>query len=77
MVDKSILDEIYNYCGRFVKYPSEQAKIATTLWIAGSYFLENQDIKVFNNFPILAFLSPEEDSGKTRARFLDIPFGLL
>ena len=65
--NESILDEIYKYCGRFIIHPSEQATVAHTLWLAGSYFLENPDIKVFDNFPILAFLSPDEDSGKTRA----------
>jgi len=47
-----------------------KAKIAHTLWIVGSYFLEDKehkDVRVFDNFPLLAFFSPDEDSGKTRA----------
>jgi hypothetical protein len=65
--EKSILDKIYNYVGRFIIYPNEHAKVAHTLWIAGSYFPEFPDIPVFDNYPILAFLSPDEDNGKSRA----------
>lgn len=66
-----ILDEVYNYIGQYVIYPNEQAKVGHAVWLVGSYFLENyKDILVFENYPIIAFLSPDEDSGKTRA--LDI-----
>jgi len=64
---KSILDETYAFLGRHVIYPNDQSRIAHTLWILGSGFLGTDDIPVFDNYPILAFLSPEEDSGKTRA----------
>lgn len=69
-----ILDDVYNYCNRYIVYPSEQARVAHTLWIVGSYFLETSDIPVFDNYPILAFLSPDEDSGKSRA--LDVTAAL-
>src|SRR6266404_334345 len=67
MEHNNILEEVYRYIGKFVIYPSEQARVAHTLWIVGSYFTENVDITVFDNYPILAFLSPDEDSGKSRA----------
>jgi hypothetical protein len=66
-MEQNILDEVYNYIGRNVIYPSEYAKVGHTLWIVGSYFLENEDLRVFDNYPIIAFLSPDEDSGKSRA----------
>jgi hypothetical protein len=64
---KSILQETYDYLGRHVIYPNDGSRIAHALWILGSGFLKCDEIPVFDNFPILAFLSPEEDSGKTRA----------
>ena len=67
---KCILDDICDYISRFVVYPNQHAKVAHTLWLVGSYFLEYEGLSVFDNYPILAFLSPDEDSGKTRA--LDI-----
>ncbi|HEY7243027.1 MAG TPA: DUF3631 domain-containing protein [Xanthobacteraceae bacterium] len=68
MIDTtSILYETSNFLGRHVIYPNADSHIAHALWILGSGFLENDDIPVFDNYPILAFLSPEEDSGKTRA----------
>jgi hypothetical protein len=63
----AVLDESYKYLSTYVIYPNEHAKVAHTLWIAGSYFLECEDIAAFDNFPIIAFLSPDEDSGKSRA----------
>ena len=70
MEELSLLDKVYNYCARHIKYPSEQAAVAHTLWMVGSYFLEDKehkDVRVFDNFPLLAFFSVDEDSGKTRA----------
>ncbi len=66
----NLLDDIHEYEKKNVIYPNEPAHIIHTLWNIGSYFLEDEAIKVFDNYPILAFLSPDEDSGKTRA--LDI-----
>src|SRR5262245_44742172 len=64
---QQIIQDTYDFLGRHVVYPNEHSRIAHTLWILGSGFLEYSDIPVFDNYPILAFLSPEEDSGKTRA----------
>ena len=67
MRERSVLDDIYNYLGSYVIYPNEHARVSHAAWILGSYFLEFEDIPVFDNFPIIAFLSPDEDSGKSRA----------
>lgn len=58
----SILDEIYTFLGRFVSYPSEHAKVAHTLWVAHTHFMDKWD-----STPRIAFLSPEPGSGKSRA----------
>jgi hypothetical protein len=53
---KSILDETYAFLGRHVIYPNDQSRIAHTLWILGSGFLGTDDIPVFDNYPILAYV---------------------
>src|SRR4029450_10806591 len=58
----SILDEVHAFLGRFIVYPSEEAHVAHTLWIAHTHFMDEWD-----STPRLAFLSPEPGSGKTRA----------
>src|SRR5215207_9764246 len=56
------LDEVEAFLGRFVAYPSEAARIAHTLWIAHTHFMD-----CWESTPRLAFLSPEPGSGKSRA----------
>lgn len=58
----ALLREVYDYVGRFVAYPSMQARTAHTLWIAHTHFMD-----VWDTTPRLAFLSPEPGSGKSRA----------
>jgi hypothetical protein len=58
-----ILQEVYEFIGRFVAYPSEEAHVAHTLWLAHCHAME-----AWESTPRLAFLSPEPGSGKTRAR---------
>jgi uncharacterized protein DUF3631 len=58
----ALLFAISNFLGRFVAYPSEHAQIAHTLWIAHTHMME-----AWETTPRLAFLSPEPQSGKTRA----------
>ncbi len=60
--EPSILDEVYAFLGQFVAYPSENAHIAHTLWIAHTHLMDKWD-----STPRIAFLSPEPGSGKTRA----------
>ncbi len=57
-----ILNETYQFIGRFVAYPSEHAHVAHTLWIAHAHLMEKWD-----STPRIAFLSPEPGSGKSRA----------
>lgn len=57
-----ILDEVEAALARFVAYPSEDARVAHTLWIAHTHLLD-----VWDSTPRIAFLSPEPGSGKTRA----------
>src|SRR5262245_26639675 len=56
------LDQVYKFLGRFVAYPSEHAHVAHTLWIAHTHLMD-----AWESTPRLAFLSPEPQSGKTRA----------
>jgi hypothetical protein len=58
----ALLDRVYEFVGRFVCYPSKEARAAHTLWIAHTHMME-----CWETTPRLAFLSPEPASGKTRA----------
>ncbi|TIT36183.1 MAG: DUF3631 domain-containing protein [Mesorhizobium sp.] len=57
-----LLDEVYNFVGRFVAYPSEAAHVAHVLWLAHTHMMD-----AWESTPRIAFLSPEPGSGKTRA----------
>src|SRR5215217_7955746 len=57
-----LLNEVHSFLGKFVAYPSEAAHIAHTLWVVHSYFMDS-----WESTPRIAFLSPEPNSGKTRA----------
>ena len=57
-----LLDRVHDFLGRFVAYPSKEARAAHTLWIAHAHLLE-----AWESTPRIAFLSPEPGSGKTRA----------
>jgi hypothetical protein len=56
------LDAVAEFLDRFVAWPSEHARVASTLWVAHTYLIDS-----FDSTPRLAFLSPEPGSGKTRA----------
>lgn len=58
----ALLDEVYDFLGRFVAYPSEAAHVAHVLWIAHTHMMA-----AWESTPRIAFLSPEPGSGKTRA----------
>jgi len=60
--EATILDQVYAFLGQFVAYPSEEAQVAHTLWIAHTHLMDKWD-----STPRIAFLSPEPGSGKTRA----------
>jgi hypothetical protein len=57
-----ILDDIHDFLGRFVIYPSKEAHDAHVLWIAHTHIME-----AWESTPRIAFLSPEPASGKSRA----------
>ncbi|MGV8921345.1 MAG: DUF3631 domain-containing protein [Pseudomonas sp.] len=65
-----VLRDVYDYVGRFVAYPSHEARIAHTLWIAHTHFMATWDTT-----PRIAFLSTEPGSGKSRA--LEVTEGLV
>jgi Protein of unknown function (DUF3631) len=58
----ALLDDVHSFLGRFVAYPSEDAHVAHTLWIAHTHLMD-----AWESTPRIAFLSPEPASGKTRA----------
>jgi hypothetical protein len=57
-----LLDRIYEFKGRLICYPSKEAHVAHTLWVAHTHLMS-----AWETTPRLAFLSPEPASGKTRA----------
>jgi hypothetical protein len=58
----AMLAAVCDFLGRFISYPSESARIAHTLWCVHTHMMDRWD-----NTPRIAFLSPEPNSGKTRA----------
>lgn len=58
----TVLQTVHDFLGRFVIYPSGEAHVAHTLWIAHTFFMDQWD-----STPRIAFLSPEPGSGKSRA----------
>ena len=57
-----MIRRVYDFLGRFVSYPSTEARDAHALWILHSHLMDRWD-----STPRLAFLSPEPMSGKSRA----------
>jgi hypothetical protein len=58
----ALLDQVYTFVGRFIAYPSEDARVAHVLWLAHTHLMD-----AWVSTPRIAFLSPEPGSGKTRA----------
>lgn len=56
-----LLDDVIEFLGRFVSYPSDDARVAHTLWVAHAHAMDRWD-----STPRIAFLSPEPGSGKSR-----------
>lgn len=56
-----ILDQLDALLGRYVAFPSSEARWAVAAWIVHTHALE-----AFESTPRLALLSPEKGSGKTR-----------
>jgi hypothetical protein len=57
-----VLNQVYEFLGRFVCYPSKDARVAHVLWIAHAHLMHCWDTT-----PRLTFMSPEPGSGKSRA----------
>src|SRR5437867_3008562 len=62
-----MLEQLEIEIKRHTWFDLEEKYTANVLWVIGSYCLGYEDAKVFNAFPMLAFMSPEPDSGKSRA----------
>jgi hypothetical protein len=58
----AIMADLYDYLGRFICYPSEEAHVAHALWCVHAHLMEHWDTT-----PRIAFLSAEPASGKSRA----------
>lgn len=56
-----LLDDVRDYLGRFVAFPSPEALAAVALWAAHAHL-----VMAGENTPRLGMLSPEPGSGKTR-----------
>jgi hypothetical protein len=61
MSGEVILNDIHDFVGGFVAYPSDEAHIAHTLWIGHTHLME-----VWDSTPRLAAISPEPECGKSR-----------
>jgi uncharacterized protein DUF3631 len=57
-----ILNDVYDFLGRFIVYPSDEARVAHTLWVAHTHLMGE-----WHATPRLAFLAALPDSGKTTA----------
>jgi hypothetical protein len=57
-----LLAAVESFVGRFVAYPSAEARVAHVLWVAHTHAMST-----WESTPRIAFLSPEPGSGKTRA----------
>jgi hypothetical protein len=59
--DPWLLNELDEFIGRFVAFPSDDARYAVTLWVAHCHAFD-----AFESTPRLTVVSPEKGSGKTR-----------
>src|SRR6185369_1428590 len=59
---QSMLQAVFEYLGRFIKYPCGHTHVAHALWIVHTHLMDRWD-----STPRLAFTSPEPGSGKSRA----------
>jgi Protein of unknown function (DUF3631) len=69
MLKENILDDVYNYIGRFIWFPNDHYRVAATAWVAHTHLIDAFGSEGFHT-PRLAVLSPVKRSGKTRV--LDI-----
>jgi hypothetical protein len=62
MTGDELLSAVAEFLARFIAYPSEAARVAHVLWVAHTHAMDK-----WESTPRLAFLSPEPESGKSRA----------
>ena len=58
----ALLEDVHAFLGKFVSYPTADTHVAHTLWVAHAHLMG-----CWETTPRIAFLSPEPESGKTRA----------
>jgi hypothetical protein len=61
MRSNNILDEIYEFVGRFIAFPDEKSRVAHTLWVGHTHLID-----AFDNTPRLHLVSAEKRCGKTK-----------
>lgn len=61
MSGADLLDDVERYLARFAAFPTDEARVAVTLWAGHAHA-----VSAFESSPRLALLSPEPGSGKTR-----------
>jgi hypothetical protein len=66
MESKNILDKTYEEADKQVWFDNEHKYTVSCVWPVATRFLW-KDIKGFRSFPMIAFMSPEWNSGKSRA----------
>jgi hypothetical protein len=59
---RRMIEAVHGFLGRFIAYPSDDAHVAHSLWVAHTHLMP-----VWESTPRIAFLSAEPASGKTRA----------
>jgi hypothetical protein len=60
MLEQGIGKKIYDFLGRFIAYPNDNARVAHALWIIHTHLID-----AFYTTPRLAILSAEKRCGKT------------
>ena len=61
-IGAQLLADIHDFLGKYVVYPTPEAQIAHAVWVIHTHMME-----AWISTPRIAFLSPEPESGKSRA----------
>ena len=65
--EQSILDKVERQIRRHDHLVTEEYYTTCSLWPVGTFFVKRKDLKLFDCYPMLGFMSVEPDSGKTQA----------
>ena len=63
----SILDGVERQIRRHDHLVTEDYYTVCSLWPVGTFLVKRRDLKLFDYYPMLGFMSVEPDSGKTQA----------